>query len=84
MSLDRFNLEALLKTLAGYGIRPSENTGRSGGPMTSWVSVRPESRGGAPITGTPELYFADPDGLSIQLQDTTYCGGGGYLGDVCA
>ena len=83
MSLDDFNVEALLKTLAGYGIKPSENTGRSGGPMTSWVSVRPEARGGAPVTGTPELYFSDPDGLSIQLQDTKYCGGGGYLGDVC-
>ena len=30
-----------------------------------------------------ELYFTDPDGLAIQLQDTKYCGGGGYLGDVC-
>jgi hypothetical protein len=39
--------------------------------------------GGAPVTGTPELYFTDPDGLAIQLQDTKYCGGGGYLGDVC-
>jgi len=83
MSLDDFNVDALLKTLAGYGIKPSETTGRSGGPMTSWVSVRPEARGGAPVTGTPELYFSDPDGLSIQLQDTKYCGGGGYLGDIC-
>jgi catechol 2,3-dioxygenase-like lactoylglutathione lyase family enzyme len=83
MSLDAFNVDGLLKTLADYGIKASENTGRSGGPMTSWVSVRPEARGGAPITGTPEVYFSDPDGLSIQLQDTKYCGGGGYLGDIC-
>ena len=83
MSLDNFDLDVLLKSLADYGIRAAEPAGRSGGPLTSWVSVRPESRGGAPVTGTPELYFSDPDGLSIQRQDTKYCGGGGYLGDVC-
>jgi catechol 2,3-dioxygenase-like lactoylglutathione lyase family enzyme len=83
MSVENFNVDAILKTLADYGIKASENTGRSGGPLTSWVSVRPEARGGAPVTGTPELYFSDQDGLSIQLQDPKYCGGGGYLGDVC-
>lgn len=30
---------------------------------------------------TQELYFTDPDGLSIQLQDTRYIGGTGRLGD---
>ena len=44
---------------------------------------RPEpNRGGAP-EGTPELYFTDPDGILLQLQDPTYCGGNGYLGDEC-
>jgi hypothetical protein len=28
-------------------------------------------------------YFTDPDGLAIQLQDVSYCGGGGYLGNTC-
>src|SRR5262249_35093829 len=46
------------------------------------VSMRMENRGGAP-GGTPELYFTDPDGLLMQLQDTSYCGGGGFLGDTC-
>lgn len=32
---------------------------------------------------TPELYFNDPDGISIQLQDDSYCGGSGVLGDGC-
>jgi hypothetical protein len=41
-----------------------------------------ESRGGAP-GGTPELYFTDPDGILIQLQDARYCGGNGYLGEEC-
>jgi catechol 2,3-dioxygenase-like lactoylglutathione lyase family enzyme len=31
----------------------------------------------------PELYFADPDGLSVQLQDVSYCGGSGALGEQC-
>lgn len=32
---------------------------------------------------TAELYFADPDGLTMQIQDVSYCGGGGELGDRC-
>lgn len=32
---------------------------------------------------TPELYFPDPHGFMIQLQDESYCGGGGVLGDQC-
>ena len=35
------------------------------------------------MDGTPELYFGDPDGMVIQLQDTTYCGGAGALGNAC-
>jgi catechol 2,3-dioxygenase-like lactoylglutathione lyase family enzyme len=31
----------------------------------------------------PEIYFNDLDGLSVQLQDARYCGGGGALGDRC-
>ena len=38
--------------------------------------------GGAP-EGTPELYLGDPDGVVVQLQDTTYCGGEGLLGERC-
>jgi len=30
---------------------------------------------------TKELYFTDPDGLRIQLQDVKYIGGSGVLGD---
>lgn len=41
-----------------------------------------ENRGGAQ-GGTPELYFTDPDGLLMQLQDAIYCGGGGYPGNLC-
>jgi catechol 2,3-dioxygenase-like lactoylglutathione lyase family enzyme len=31
----------------------------------------------------PEIYFNDPDGISVQLQDVGYCGGSGELGDRC-
>ena len=30
---------------------------------------------------TEELYFDDPDGISVQIQDTKYRGGVGRLGD---
>lgn len=32
---------------------------------------------------TRELYLTDPDGITVQLQDATYCGGGGALGNRC-
>lgn len=31
----------------------------------------------------PEVYFNDPDGLSMQIQDVRYCGGSGALGEQC-
>ena len=82
MNMDGFDTDKILKTLESYGIAPRGNATGPVGPMKSYVSMRMENRGGAP-GGTPELYFTDPDGILIQLQDTKYCGGGGYLGDVC-
>lgn len=76
-----FNVERVQGVLERHGIRPRE--GNTTTPMVHYVSMRMPNRGGAP-EGTPELYFIDPDGLSIQLQDPTYCGGGGYLGSVCS
>ncbi len=32
---------------------------------------------------TPEVLVDGPDGVRIQLQDVSYCGGGGPLGNVC-
>ncbi len=31
----------------------------------------------------PELKFTDPDGIIVQIQDVSYCGGSGVLGNVC-
>jgi catechol 2,3-dioxygenase-like lactoylglutathione lyase family enzyme len=82
MNMNAFKPDEVLKTLETVGIKPREAAQGPVGPMRHYVSMRMENRGGAP-EGTPELYFTDPDGLLMQLQDTKYCGGGGYLGDVC-
>lgn len=80
MNMDGFVPEAVIKTLESYGIKPRGQG--AAGPLVHYISMRMANRGGAP-EGTPELYFTDPDGLLIQLQDTKYCGGAGVLGDVC-
>ena len=82
MNMEKFNPDDMLKTLAAYGISPRGDAPGPAGPMKSYISLRMENRGGAP-GGTPELYFTDPDGLLIQLQDVSYCGGAGFLGNVC-
>jgi len=68
------------QTLVGYGLKKQEGQARN--PLVTYISLRMPERGGAE-GGTPELYFTDPDGLAIQLQDVTYCGGGGLLGELC-
>ena len=81
LSMDDFDVEQVQAALEGHGIEPRDDAGP--GSLRHWISMRMPNRGGAP-EGTPELYFSDPDGLSIQIQDVAYCGGGGYLGGVCA
>lgn len=82
LSVTDFDVDTILGKLTGYGLRARENSS-STPPLSHWVSMRMPNRGGAE-GGTPEVYFSDPDGLHIQLQHVDYCGGGGYLGDVCA
>ena len=79
LTVEDFDVERVQSVLEEHGVTPRDG---GPGPLRHWISLRMPNRGGAP-EGTPELYFSDPDGLSIQLQDPTYCGGGGYLGDVC-
>ena len=82
LSLENFDVDFILDALEEHGITP-RGTGQGGsGPLRHRVTMRMPNRGGAP-EGTPELYFTDPDGLSIQLQDVRYCGGGAYLGGAC-
>ena len=82
LTVDDFDPDRIIGVLEGYGVTPRGEAQGPVGPLTSYVTMRMESRGGAP-GGTPELYFTDPDGIPIQLQDPTYCGGNGYLGDEC-
>ena len=82
LNLENFDVDFIQGALEEHGITP-RGAGRGGlGPLRHYVTMRMPNRGGAP-EGTPELYFTDPDGLSIQLQDVRYCGGGGYLGGAC-
>jgi len=80
LSMDGFKPDVVTKTLTGYGL--TQQAAQSRQPLMTYISLRMPNRGGAE-GGTPELYLTDPDGLAIQLQDVTYCGGGGFLGDVC-
>lgn len=81
LTVDNFDVDRILAELEAHGVTPHE--GGPMGPLQSSVTMRMPDRGGSP-EGTPELYFTDPDGIRIQLQDATYCGGSGHLGDVCA
>ena len=82
MTMAGFNPDRVLKILADFGIKPRGDARGPAGPLVSYVNTRMEDRGGAK-SGTPELYFTDPDGIVMQLQDVSYCGGAGSLGEVC-
>ena len=86
LTIERFDVDRVMKTLAGFGVMPAEQGaagGLGGGPLRARVRMRGENAGGAK-EGTPEIYFGDPDGITIQLQDAKYCGGAGVLGEVCS
>jgi catechol 2,3-dioxygenase-like lactoylglutathione lyase family enzyme len=80
-NMKNFDVARVQKALESAGIKPREGNGPAG-PMQHYVSMRLPNRGGAK-EGTPELYFTDPDGILVQIQDVSYCGGGGYLGNEC-
>jgi len=82
MTMEGFNPDKVLKTLADFGVKPRGDARGPAAPLVSYVSTRMEDRGGAK-GGTPELYFTDPDGIVMQLQDVSYCGGSGSLGEIC-
>jgi hypothetical protein len=80
VAMENFDPAAVTKTLVSYGLKQQEGQGRN--PLVTYISLRMPNRGGAE-GGTPELYLTDPDGLAMQLQDVRYCGGGGFLGELC-
>lgn len=82
-TMQGFDPGKVMKALADDGIKPRGSATGTPGPLVSYVTMRMEDRGGAKA-GTPELYFTDPDGILMQIQDAAYCGGSGVLGDTCA
>src|SRR5579864_4429007 len=80
--MEAFDVDRIMKVMDGYGMKARGPAAGPAGPLVYYVSNRGEERGGAP-GGTPEFYFTDPDGILLQLQDLSYCGGGGTLGSVC-
>jgi hypothetical protein len=78
--MDNFDPAAVTKILTDFGLKQQEGQART--PLVTYISLRMPNRGGAE-GGTPELYLTDPDGLAVQLQDVKYCGGGGFLGELC-
>lgn len=79
-AVNEFNPERVMEALADFGIKRRDTTRGPVKPLQSYVTMRMPDRGGAP-NGTPELYFTDPDGILLQVQDVRYSGGSGYLGD---
>jgi catechol 2,3-dioxygenase-like lactoylglutathione lyase family enzyme len=86
-TVENFDVERAMALLIDNGLVPIE-TGIAAlvKPLTCRVRWRQRANnGGGPTSplGTPELYFTDPDNIRIQLQDVTYCGGSGRLGQIC-
>jgi catechol 2,3-dioxygenase-like lactoylglutathione lyase family enzyme len=86
-TIENFDPERVMAILVENGFEPIENGIPSLiKPLTCRVRWRQRANnGGGPTSplGTPELYFTDPDNLRIQLQDVSYCGGSGRLGQIC-
>lgn len=82
IGVENFTVDGILNTLTEYGLSPRQSATETP-PLVHYVTLRMPNRNGAE-GGTPELYFSDPDGIRIQLQDPGYCGGNGYLGDDCS
>jgi len=73
-----------MKALESFGLKPRESVTGPVALLRYYVTMRGPDRGGAK-EGTPALYFTDPDGILVQLQDVSYCGGAGWgwLDDGC-
>ncbi len=82
LAVENFDVDRIFSLLEDYGLTILGEAGGANGPLQAYVTLRGANRGGA-IEGTPELYFTDPDGILVQLQDVSYCGGNGYLGNEC-
>lgn len=78
LSIDNFDADQVLQSLRTH----ETGSPKELDPIKARIQVRGPELGGDP-TGTPELFLEDPDGITVQLQDRSYCGGGGKLGNTC-
>ena len=81
-ALANYDFNRVRQALSEYGLEDLGDTLRATGPLQHYHTSRRPDRGGAPA-GSFEIYLTDPDGLVIQVQDVTYCGGGGTNGEIC-
>lgn len=72
LGVEGFNAERTMQMLAAHGVGRSATP--STAPMNAWTVKRGD---------TAELFVNDPGGLTVQLQDMSYCRGSGPLGDGC-
>jgi catechol 2,3-dioxygenase-like lactoylglutathione lyase family enzyme len=87
-TIENFDANRVMGILADNGLEPIEYGGNPASikPMTCRVRLRQRgNNGGGPTfpLGTAELYVNDPDNIVFQLQDVSYCGGSGALGQIC-
>jgi catechol 2,3-dioxygenase-like lactoylglutathione lyase family enzyme len=86
-TIENFDAERVMATLTDIGLEPIENgIPALLKPLTCRVRWRQRANnGGGPTSplGTPEVYFTDPDNIRHQIQDVSYCGGSGRLGQIC-
>ncbi len=80
-AVESFDVDRIEKALGEYGLEVLGQAFRSTGPLQTYYTARMPDRGGDPH-GTNELYFTDPDGTVVQLQDVRYAGGCGSLGEI--
>lgn len=74
LGIDDFDPEQVIDALADNGVDGSLRMRRA-------ADQRPA---GPPGTAdTPEITIQDPDGITVQIQDVSYCGGVGALGEIC-
>jgi Glyoxalase/Bleomycin resistance protein/Dioxygenase superfamily len=71
LAVDNFDVNRLQNILAQHGFTQSE----APEPMRMYMRTAKDC--------TPQLFFRDPDGILIQLQDAHYSCGIGPLGNTC-
>jgi catechol 2,3-dioxygenase-like lactoylglutathione lyase family enzyme len=86
-TIENFDPNRVMGILIANGFEPIENgIPALIKPLTCRVRLRQRANnGGGPTSplGTAELYFTDPDNIPVQIQDVSYCGGSGWLGQIC-